>query len=85
MTGPEPSAGGTNPDGSPKEPGQQFEEIEQVQRQARRKKRRRVIDCIEKSRQRDREELEAEARRALEYLERRLTQEPKDKNDETLS
>src|SRR5439155_14036763 len=70
MNGPDP-AGGTNPDGSPKEPGQQFEEIEKTQREARRKRRKKLIENIEKSRQRDREELERDAERGIDDVRRR--------------
>ena len=52
-----------NPDGSRKEPGQQFEEIDRSQRNQR--KEGKIIDSTEKSRKRDQRELEEAAERAL--------------------
>ncbi|MGH7717756.1 MAG: RHS repeat-associated core domain-containing protein, partial [Gemmatimonadaceae bacterium] len=70
---PPPADTPTNPDGSPKERGQQYEEITQRQRQVRRQGRGERIRSTEKSKQRDRRELQEEAEEALEEQRRRRT------------
>jgi RHS repeat-associated protein len=61
-----------NPDGSIKEAGSQFEEITEAQRRARTQGKGERIRSTGKSRQRDQQELEEEAERALEELRKRL-------------